>query len=910
VPRVSRDALDDCRNRRGAYRIIAAEESPMQPRSCPRSLSLAPLTVVASALMLLVLCTGPRVAWTQTAEPQPAIPNFLSPDAEERNRELRERWLESLHRTGPGFDWRLLERANQQQNFLTRQAMSASSSTSWSEVGASNLAGRTHVAVTPDGSRLYVGSNNGGLWLGSTSGGPWTPISDGVGKGVHSLVVVPGTPEVIVTTTNNGDVHASTNGGTSWFVPAGIPSGVWSCIRLLRDRGRPRTVYLLAQVGEWRGYWYNDYRLLRSDDGGVSFAAVHIEPSGTRPDIWMDRVQGGPLYLAAGGGLMRSTDNGASFAYYKSFPFISDRVVLTASEATSLTSSDPAFYVAIRQSPSSNWSVYGLDNSGKNILNSAFTYRSAIYDFWETLCASIVDRNLVFTGGTHCNRSTDGGVTFTAINYWGDYYANPSGRLHADIPGIDVLPVFGNAPLIPVPSDLISGPASPSTTVVDEIYYIHTDGGTYVSRDRGRTVQNVTLSGFGNAQYYSILTSRNDPHLIAAGAQDQGFQVSTSTASLPLQFTQRISGDYGHLTSRAHDHNMLWAVYPSFFLVQPAEGNPSLELYNFPAAGNRSWMPFILADPDNSAQVYLCADRLWRITRNAANSYSSVQLPQDFSSGSGEVLTAFAISPADHSYWYAVTNAGKLWFSHNSGSTWTKSGSTGPQAHYFYGTDLLASPTNRNLCYVGGSGYNGASVYKTANGGTSWTAMGTGMPQTLVYGLDFDNPTSQNLYAAAEAGPFRYNAATGSWVNLLTTACCAPLTTYWDVESVPGAGIVRFATYGRGIWDYSTIGSSSVTANELVAVRQAPTLSLRSDPTAHRTKVGFDLERSAHAKVEVFDIAGRRLGVLADGLYPAGRNAVELNWRGTNGHRLESGIYLVRILTPEGTDVRKLTIVK
>jgi hypothetical protein len=31
----------------------------------------------------------------------------------------------------------------------------------------------------------------------------------------------------------------------------------------------------------------------------------------------------------------------------------------------------------------------------------------------------------------------------------------------------------------------------------------------------------------------------------------------------------------------------------------------------------------------------------------------------------------------------------------------------------------------------------------------------------------------------------------------------APITLYWSVEAVPGLPLMRFGTYGRGIWDYS-----------------------------------------------------------------------------------------------------------
>jgi hypothetical protein len=65
-----------------------------------------------------------------------------------------------------------------------------------------------------------------------------------------------------------------------------------------------------------------------------------------------------------------------------------------------------------------------------------------------------------------------------------------------------------------------------------------------------------------NGEYYSTLTSKNDPNLIAAGSQDQDFQQSAPAQLAATDFNQLISGDYGHLTSTAGDHNMLYAAYP------------------------------------------------------------------------------------------------------------------------------------------------------------------------------------------------------------------------------------------------------------------------------------------------------------------------------------------------------------
>jgi hypothetical protein len=282
--------------------------------------------------------------------------------------------------------------------------------------------------------------------------------------------------------------------------------------------------------------------------------------------------------------------------------------------------------------------------------------------------------------------------------------------------------------------------------------------------------------------------------------------------------------------------------------------------------------------------------------------FNLTEMPQDFAPG---VLTALAISEVDGNHWYAATSTGRLWYSHDGGLNWNLSPSTGPSSHYFYGTALIASPTDRNVAYVGGSGYSGRAVYRTVDGGVTWTEMGNGLPSTLVFGLVFDNPSDQNLFAAAEAGPYRYDADADVWESILGTD--APLTTYWCLESVPELNVIRFGTYGRGIWDYALVDPAS--AEQIDPLWSGTDLSVFPNPARGQTNLSFELPQAGDVRVEVFDVSGRRLATPVDGTRLAGRHDLLLELTAERGYRLESGIYLVRLTTPDHVIVEKLQVV-
>jgi hypothetical protein len=144
-------------------------------------------------------------------------------------------------------------------------------------------------------------------------------------------------------------------------------------------------------------------------------------------------------------------------------------------------------------------------------------------------------------------------------------------------------------------------------------------------------------------------------------------------------------------------------------------------------------------------------------------------------------------------------------------------------------------------------------------------------------------------------------------VNLLTATCCPPLTDYWDVEWVPSSGVVRFSTYGRGIWDYDpdlVIAVPETAAAPSLAVELGP------NPARAQSALEFTLPAAGQVEIAMYDVLGRRMLTLAEGWRGAGRHRVTFDLRSEGGLELAAGLYLVRVMTPEATVVRRLTVLK
>jgi len=82
------------------------------------------------------------------------------------------------------------------------------------------------------------------------------------------------------------------------------------------------------------------------------------------------------------------------------------------------------------------------------------------------------------------------------------------------------------------------------------------------------------------------------------------------------------------------------------------------------------------------------------------------------------------------------------------------------------------------------------------------------------------------------------------------------------------------------------------------------------NPFNPTTLISFDLPRRCEITLEVFNILGRQVAILAQGELPAGRHRIVFDGKDSGGEPLSSGIYFYRLKTDEYTQSRKMTLLK
>ncbi len=82
------------------------------------------------------------------------------------------------------------------------------------------------------------------------------------------------------------------------------------------------------------------------------------------------------------------------------------------------------------------------------------------------------------------------------------------------------------------------------------------------------------------------------------------------------------------------------------------------------------------------------------------------------------------------------------------------------------------------------------------------------------------------------------------------------------------------------------------------------------NPALRGASLRFGLPRDARVRLEVLDIAGRRLRVLADGALPAGEHALAWDGRDGEGRALAGGLYVIRLEAERRTLTRRMVVIE
>jgi photosystem II stability/assembly factor-like uncharacterized protein len=342
---------------------------------------------------------------------------------------------------------------------------------------------------------------------------------------------------------------------------------------------------------------------------------------------------------------------------------------------------------------------------------------------------------------------------------------------------------------------------------------IGTDGGLFLSYDEGKTWTDQKNTGLVDHLIYSMATPGSDSTEVLVGLQDNGTRIRSGNTSV---FNQSYGGDgfgVGYSQSKNNVSALGSYVYGYIYYsqkdpkTQKKWTDPVFDdatcTYNGVFACDAYFVtpiatPSAAADP--SGQVYFTntASKIYR-TDNAGASWYPIFKGADYATWVRGTTHSVAVSPVDLNHVAAVSPGGTILITADGGKTWARRSTL---VSGYAGFNSTIAYANNSVLYVASEnpGSQPVRVLKSTDGGVTWAAASTGLPNVPIDRLLAapNDPSGNTVYAATWLGVYR---TTNGGVNWTQIGAGLPTVEVSDLYMPADGSFLRAATYGRGVWD-------------------------------------------------------------------------------------------------------------
>lgn len=785
-----------------------------------------------------------------------------------------------LHTGGngePGDPSGYFEAAAEMARYKEQQQQSRSMMANWYPVGPNvlpnnltgymeNGVGRINcMAFDPiSTSTFYVGVAQGGLWKTTNNGLNWTPLTDNLPiTRISDIAIDPTNTNTMYVSvcdfeyigfglflngrkrhTHYGvGVYKTTDGGTTWN-PTGLSfqltDGDASLIRKIVIN--PVNTSQLVACGVSGMY--------RSTDGGTNWTQL-------MDTLFWDMVQDptAPSTLYAASGWVLNSNMGYA-AIYKSTDFGATWTLLN----TGIPTTGTVQRIKLAIAPSNTNTVYALAvdnqsgcyrfyktinggtnwttiNPNVNVLDGNNGQGSGGQGTYDIgLLIDETDANKVFVGGVNMWLSTNGASTFNPVAHWTTNYGP---TLHGDIHYIDRQPQTGN---VFVCSD---GGIYRANNAIQSITWNQANNGNFWPTQWTKLNDNLQITSF-----YRISSSKSSQAELIGGAQDNASFYFDGTSWYTI-----FGGDgmdnamYVNTPGSAIGSSQ----YGNFYLTFDG-GINSFNANANVGNENAEWVSPIIMDYNNSGTVYAGFENVTKST-DGGNSWSSISnFPTGFY-GTEVVAIAVANSNANVIYAgkrvrYEYNEPGVMYKTINGGSSWTDITAGLPDSLYYTGIEI--DETNADIVYVTMAGFvSGQKVFRSVDGGTTWQNISYNLPNLPVNCIKGIPSSGGDLLIGTDIGVYKLDYNANTWVN---QSMGLPNVIISDIEFNVPANKIYVSTFGRGIWanDLSVFTSASTAATTDSGLKLYPSVNNGS----------FTIEINEQLKdktlqLEIIDVMGR-----------------------------------------------------
>jgi photosystem II stability/assembly factor-like uncharacterized protein len=659
-----------------------------------------------------------------------------------------------------------------------------------------------------DPNTLWAATAGGGLWKTTNGGSNWIPLTDGLPNlNLSGVAVNPLNPNIIYILTGDGDGGGSNGGGDGGCCSFGkYSTGVlkstnggvtWNYTGLKWDETTGRSGYKLIMhpsdfnillVGTSHGIY-------RTTNGGSTWTNYEISFSNDIVyDIEFMPNNAQVVYAGVfGGKFYRSMDGGVTWNLeYDNTETYATRVSISVTP----DNAGEVYFLIANNSSQAQYTFNGI----------YFSNNMGASGSWLKRANQMPN---VFSGdGTVAARGQESYDHAMAVS--------PFDNNKLITGGVSIFKSTNGGSTVTYVS---AGAANYHVDIHELVYapsgstlYAATDGGVYKSINDGTswTSINVNLS---ITQYYRISVSGASPNYVLAGSQDNGTHLRNLPSSI---FERKIGGDgMDNAVSVSSPSIMYGSTQNGSFYRSSNSGtsfsfliNDSILLADHNINVKGPWVTPIAVSTTNANLVFLGYTSLVRAI-NAGGPWIFSNIGNTVTPrASGR--TFVKVAPGNTNIIYAGDNAVEinnvsekiLYKTVNGGASWTQLFPGGTDEPLF--TDLDMNPDAPEEIWVTAGGFDaGKKVYRSLNGGASWTNISGSLPNVPVNCIIYDdNNGSPNdaLYIGTDIGVFYRDNTLGDWIPFSNGL---PVVEVTDLEINESAGLLRAGTYGRGVWQTS-----------------------------------------------------------------------------------------------------------
>jgi photosystem II stability/assembly factor-like uncharacterized protein len=684
-------------------------------------------------------------------------------------------------------------------------------------MGPGTMSGRITAidGVAQDGKTIYVGTAGGGIWKSTNAGASFKPIFDKYCQSIGAIAIDQKNPKIIYAATGESNMrntvsigdgfYKSTDGGDNW-TKTGLEK-TEHISKIVIHPENPNELYVSVPGPLWSSS--SERGLYKSTDGGKTFEKIlYINENTGCADVALDPQHPDTVYASTwefrrkpfafnsggnGSGFWKSTDGGKTWKEIKNGlppkPF--GRI------AFALAPSAPQNMVAIVEANETG--LYISADGGENWKKQSATLNVVARPFYfSTIQIDPNDPKRVYRPALSFSYSSDGGYSFADAS-------NDGGWVHSDHHALWI---------------------NPKNT---SNLYLGTDGGVYISLDRGATWNFVQSLPVG--QFYHVAVDDRKPYNLYGGLQDNGSWTGPSAAAGGVSngMWKAINGGDGFWVQP--DPNDMYTAYAEsqggYINRINLVSNKSVNIKPQQAPGEEklrfNWNTPIVIGSANKKNLYMASQYLYKSSDQGRNwarispdlttndkkkqeQEESGGLSADNTSAENHcTIFTIAESPLDEKMIWAGTDDGNLQYTLDAGKTWTNTAASYAKAGIPAGTwvsSIEPSKFDKKIVYATFDNhmYGDHKTYlgKSADMGATWKMIGSTEFTGFAHKIKEDPLNKDLLFLGTEMGLFATLDGGTNWFRMKNKIPEYVLAR--DIQIHPKTHDLIVATHGRGIY--------------------------------------------------------------------------------------------------------------